>query len=110
MWITFRIPQAVVHPVENPLKKGISAFKNTFHAHTILGCLDLLCILGTDRGDGLGINDSRLEKAHLTPELQSFRVKETGFWQPCHVQLLFRKDSLVSYIMDRENGRRTLSQ
>ena len=100
MIVSGGIPEAVVHSVEDASQESTPLLQDTFHAHTVLRGLDLLCVSGAHRGDGLRVDDPCLEETDISPELHTFLVIKFLSRQTRQRKLVLGKGSLVSHIMD----------
>src|SRR5271155_5200831 len=65
------IPQGVIQAVRDAVQIGGAVAKDRVESAAELRRLDLLGVLAADGGDGVGVDDTALEKVEFVVELQA---------------------------------------
>src|SRR5271166_6535995 len=102
--VVFGTPLAVVHAVQDPGDGAGAGAQSAFQAKAILRRLDLQAISPADRGDEVGGGDRALQEIHLAVEFH-LRHGEQVPGQHEQRQYLGRKQSLITQVMNGEDGR-----
>src|SRR5439155_8491786 len=98
-----RIPDIVIGAVQYADEAGRARLEHSLQPEAILGRLYLIAIGGAHGGDGVRKSQPTLAKVDLAVKLEMARAKQT-LVQAHQSPISGRKQSLVSLVMDGEDG------